>query len=88
MYAGGGTGAYPMSSRLSECEAQAMSLPARDRAALAERLIASLETLDDTENERLWVEEAERRYQAYRSGALTGRSAEEALRDAKAQIRQ
>jgi hypothetical protein len=86
MYADIAIGVDPMSLPLKECEAQALSLPPRDRAALAERLIASLETLDDAENERLWVEEAERRYQAYKRGAVPGRLAEEALRDARTRI--
>ena len=59
-----------MSAELSECEAKALSLPASDRAALAERLIASLDNLDDAENERLWVEEAQRRYDAFKKGSL------------------
>jgi len=70
-----------------ECEASALMLPATERAALAERLIESLDRLDDAENERLWVEEAERRYQAYRQGRLSARSATEAIQDAQARLR-
>jgi putative addiction module component (TIGR02574 family) len=76
-----------VSAELSECEAKALSLPASDRAALAERLIASLDHLDDAENERLWAEEAERRYQAYKAGRLTAKPAEEALQQARARLR-
>lgn len=46
----------------------ALCLPARDRAALAEKLLASLEELNE-ETERLWAEEAKRRLDAYRGGA-------------------
>ena len=70
-----------------ECEATALMLPAAERAALAERLIESLDTLDDAENERLWVEEAERRYQAYRQGSLSARSATEAIQEARSRLR-
>ncbi len=63
-----------------------MRLPPSARAALAERLIESLDALDDTENERLWVEEAERRHQAYRQGRLAARPADDAVRDALARL--
>ena len=76
-----------MSAELRECEIKALMLPASDRAALAERLIASLDNLDDGENERLWAEEAERRYQAYKAGRLTAKPAEEALQEARARLR-
>lgn len=69
------------------CEASALMLPVAERAALAERLIESLDTLDDAETERLWVEEAERRYQAYKQGRLSARSAAEAIQNAQARLR-
>jgi putative addiction module component (TIGR02574 family) len=71
-----------MAPDLKECEASALMLPPSERAALAERLIESLDALDDSETERLWVEEAERRYHAYRQGRLPARPADEAVRDA------
>jgi len=76
-----------VSAELGECEAKALSLPASDRAALAERLIASLDHLDDAESERLWIEEAQRRYDAYKQGRLSIVEAEEALRDARSRLR-
>jgi putative addiction module component (TIGR02574 family) len=76
-----------MSSDLKECEARALRLAPKDRAALAERLISSLDALDDAENERLWLEEAERRYLEYKNGNIPARSAEDVLRDARAAIR-
>jgi len=76
-----------MSPDLKECEAQAMRLSARERAALAERLIASLDELDEEEIERLWAEEAERRYQAYKEGRISARPAEEAIREARSRTR-
>jgi len=73
-----------MSPQLTECEALALSLPLPERAALAERLLESLDTPGDEENERQWVEAAERRYAAYKAGHLTARSAADVLRDARA----
>ena len=76
-----------MSPDLKECEVQALRLSVDERAALAEHLIESLDVLDDAENERLWVEEAERRYHEYRQGRVSSKPAAEAIRDARAQIR-
>lgn len=76
-----------MSAELKACETAALMLSAAERAALAERLINSLDSLDDSETERLWVQEAERRYQAYKQGRLPARDATEAIRNAQAQLR-
>lgn len=46
----------------------ALDLSAQDRAALAERLLASLDDLSEAEAETLWAAEAERRLEAYREG--------------------
>jgi hypothetical protein len=75
-----------MSPDLKECEAQAMKLDPQARAALAEHLIRSLDTLDDAENERLWLEEADRRYREYKRGHLQARAVEDVLRDARSAI--
>jgi putative addiction module component (TIGR02574 family) len=76
-----------MSLDLKKFEQQALHLPVKDRAALAEHLIASLDTADDVECERLWVEEAERRYQEYKRGRISSRPAEDIFRDAPSKIR-
>ncbi len=55
---------------LAEVLRSVLSLNVDDRAALAERLLASLDELDEEEAERLWAEEARRRLQEYRGGAL------------------
>ncbi|MFH0802134.1 MAG: addiction module protein [bacterium] len=46
-----------------------------------------MDAVDDSENERLWVEEAERRYQQYKSGKVSSRPAADVLRDARSSIR-
>lgn len=76
-----------MSPSLKAFEARALKLPPAERAALAERLIASLDNLDASENERLWVEEAERRYEQYKKGRIPARLASDVLRDARSAIR-
>jgi putative addiction module component (TIGR02574 family) len=72
-----------MSPGLKQCEAKALKLPPKDRAILAERLISSLDSLESSENEQLWIEEADRRYKGYRKGKIPARSAKEVLRDAR-----
>ena len=76
-----------MSPELEECEAQVLKLPVEDRALLAEHLIASLDSVEDSENERLWVKEAENRYQQYKSGNISARPAADVLRDARSGIK-
>jgi len=75
-----------MSPVPSEIEEQALKLPASERALLAQRLIASLDENDASENERLWVEEAERRYQEYKKGHVRSRPAADVFRDAFARF--
>ena len=70
-----------MTTTIQEFEKQALKLPAHDRAMLAERLIASLDEVDPVENERMWVEEAEARYQAYKRGEIESFPAEETIRE-------
>jgi putative addiction module component (TIGR02574 family) len=54
--------------KLGEILTSALSLNVDDRAALAERLLASLDELDEEESERLWAEEAQKRLEEYRAG--------------------
>ena len=53
---------------LSEVLKSALSLKLDDRAALAERLLASLDDLGEEEAERAWAEEARRRLVEYHTG--------------------
>ena len=55
----------------------ALSLDVHDRAALAERLLASLEELSEEEAERLWADEAQRRLAEYRAGRAKAVPSEE-----------
>lgn len=55
---------------------QALELPANDRVALVEGLIASLDKPDPA-LDALWLKEAESRLAAYRSGELGAVDADE-----------
>ncbi len=69
-----------------ELESEIMKLSPEARAALAEKIILSLEEPSDSENVRLWVAEAERRLNEMRQGAVAEILAEEVFRRAKSAI--
>ena len=69
-------------STIAKIEEDALSLSAEERARLAMDLIKSLDNFDDPEAEKLWLQEAERRYQEYRQGKIQGRPADDVYRDA------
>jgi hypothetical protein len=75
-----------MSLNLKQCEADALKLAPEDRALLAERFIASLDSLEESEVEQLWLKEAERKYKEYRKGKIPARSARDVLRGARSAI--
>lgn len=66
--------------------AELMRLPTEERARLAAELLSSLDQPEHGDIEELWLAEAERRYEAYRSGRVRGISAEEAIRQARSQL--
>ncbi len=68
---------------LTEVTHDALSLDIDDRAALAERLLASLDDLSEEEAERLWADEAERRLTELREGRARATSADEVHRSAE-----
>ncbi len=72
---------------IDEIEAEALKLDPQTRARLAKKLLESLETLSDEENERLWAEEADRRDAGWDSAPGSSRPAADVLRDARAKLR-
>ena len=75
-----------MLTDLKTFEAEALTLPASQRAVLAQHLLASLDDVDEQENELLWLGEAQRRYEAYKNGVVTSRDAFEAIADMRGQL--
>ena len=61
----------------------ALSLDVHDRAALAQRLLASLEELSEEEADRLWADEAQRRLDQYRAGRAKAVPPEEVRKKAE-----
>jgi putative addiction module component (TIGR02574 family) len=68
-----------MGNSLPEIERDALELSPEDRARLAARLISSLEESAESseEIEKLWIAEAERRFQELRDGLVQGIPARE-----------
>ncbi|MBI5308943.1 MAG: addiction module protein [Planctomycetes bacterium] len=71
-----------MLSDIHEIESKALKLSSRERALLAEHLISSLENNEDADAERLWIDEAERRYREYKEGKVKTRPAAQVFKDA------
>ncbi len=69
---------------LEEIEAMALQLPASDRSHLAESLLESLS--EDDEILAAWVEEAERRGDAFDRGEMGAIDFDEAIARARARI--
>ncbi len=65
----------------------ALSLDVHDRAALAQRLLASLDELSEEEAERLWADEVQRRLEGYRAGRAKAVHAEEVAKKAQTLFR-
>lgn len=75
-----------MAMNLEELAAEAMKLALEERAQLASRLLLSLEEPSESEIERLWLEEAERRLREFREGRVQGISGDQVFRRAIAEI--
>jgi len=76
-----------MNVRLEALEREALKLPAKDRARLAQELLESLDELLPQEFDRLWLEEAGRRAAQIDAGEVELVSSEEVDRKAWALLR-
>jgi putative addiction module component (TIGR02574 family) len=77
-----------MAHSLAEIEDDALKLPDEDRARLAVRLLASLEEEAESpeEIEKLWLVEAERRFQELRAGVVQGVPAKDVFAQLRAKL--
>lgn len=69
-----------MTPKSAEVLNDALSLPPRSRAKLAEKLLESLDDPSQNEMDRLWAEEAEERIDAYERGELKAVPGKEVFR--------
>ncbi len=65
----------------------ALSLPPDERAALAEKLLSSLDEPSEAELERIWLSEAARRARELDRGDVQGISEEDVRRKARSLLR-
>jgi putative addiction module component (TIGR02574 family) len=75
-----------MSKPARDLESQALELPTRERARLAERLISSLDPEVDADAEALWLQEAERRLAELESGEALAVPADEVFDRARSSL--
>lgn len=68
---------------LAEIIEKVLRLKVQERAALAEKLLASPDDLSQEEAERLWADEAERRLQECRAGRAQSVPAEDVVAKAE-----
>ena len=76
-----------MTKPARELESKALRLPRRERARLAQRLISSLDRDVDTDVDKLWLQEAERRLAELKSGKVAAIPADKVLRKARSALR-
>lgn len=72
-----------MADPLDRIALELLGLPARTRAVLASRLIASLDEGAEEDCEELWLSLAQRRLEEFRSGKVVPRDSEDVLREAR-----
>ena len=76
-----------MSSQFDDLEKQARTLSREEKAALARVLIDELDPVNEPGVDELWLEEARRRYDAYRRGEMQSISGDEAMARARNGLR-
>lgn len=67
-----------------ELRHEALKLPSDEKVELAHALFRSLDEAESREIKKLWLEEAERRYQEYLAGKVEAIPGEEVIRRIRA----
>jgi putative addiction module component (TIGR02574 family) len=70
-----------------EIQKELDELSSKEKAALARSLIDSLDESLEEDVEQLWLDEAKRRFEAYRRGEIPSRPAAEVFAKVRAQLR-
>ncbi|WP_396957072.1 addiction module protein [Nitrosomonas sp.] len=76
-----------MTTHFKALEKKVRALDSREKAALARTLIEDLDGNPDSNAELIWAEEAQRRYQAYKSGELGSVPGEETMQRARNRLK-
>ena len=72
-----------MSMAFDELEKHARALSLQEKAMLARILIEELDTVTDPNAEQLWLEEAQRRYDAFRRGEIVASPGDQVMQRAR-----
>jgi putative addiction module component (TIGR02574 family) len=76
-----------VSSQFDELTKRIRALPARERAELVRALIDDLDPGKDPDVEKLWLEEAERRYAQYLRGEVEAIPGDEVMAEARKRLK-
>ena len=76
-----------MADSARDLESQALKLPHKERARLAERLISSLDHETDSDAQQLWLQEAESRLDELEAGSVPGVPADQVFEKARSTLR-
>lgn len=76
-----------MSTLFDEVERQARTLTRREKASLARILIEELDPSTDAGIEQVWIDEAQRRYDAYLQGQLEALAGEAVMARARNRLK-
>ncbi len=77
-----------MARTLAEIEQEILQLNPKEKATLARNIIDDLDAVADENVDRLWLEEAQRRYKAYVAGETKAKPAQEVFDKARQRLRQ
>jgi putative addiction module component (TIGR02574 family) len=76
-----------MSSQFDDLTKRIRALPAAEKAALVRELINDLDPGTDPDIEKLWLEEAERRYAQYLRGEVEAIPGDEVVAEARKRLK-
>lgn len=76
-----------MSSHFDDLARRIRALPAGEKAALVRELIDELDPGQDPDIEKLWLEEAERRYAQYLRGEVEAIPGDEVMAEARKRLK-
>ena len=76
-----------MGTLFDELEKQARALTLKQKAALARVLIDDLDASPDPGSQKIWIEEAQHRYDAFRAGEMPAHPGDEVMNRARDRLK-
>ena len=76
-----------MSAIFDELESKARTLTPREKATLARILIEELDLSADANVDQLWIDEAQRRYEAFQKGELDALPGDEVMARVRSRLK-